>query len=38
MNFQVGLFDDPANFYLVVVAMVALAVGTLLIARWRHWV
>jgi magnesium transporter len=37
MNFKTGLFDDPNNFYLVVAAMVLLAVGILVFARWRHW-
>jgi Mg2+ and Co2+ transporter CorA len=38
MNFKVGLFDDPGNFFLVIAAMAALAVAILLMARWRRWV
>jgi Mg2+ and Co2+ transporter CorA len=38
MNFHVGLFDDPQNFFVVVAAMVALAVGTLFVARLRRWI
>jgi Mg2+ and Co2+ transporter CorA len=37
MNFKTGLFDDPGNFYLVLVAMVLLAIGILGVARWRRW-
>lgn len=38
MNFKPGFFDDPQNFVLVVVAMIALAVGILLFARFKHWI
>ena len=38
MNFKVGLFDDPQNFFVVVAAMVALAVAILLSARFRRWI
>ncbi len=37
MNFKVGLFDQPNLFWAVIGAMVAMAVGTLGIARWRGW-
>jgi magnesium transporter len=37
MNFKVGLFDEPNLFWLVVAAMVAMAVGALGVARWRGW-
>lgn len=37
MNFKVPLFDRSELFYVVVGFMVATAVVTLLIARWRHW-
>ncbi|HET9416701.1 MAG TPA: CorA family divalent cation transporter, partial [Candidatus Limnocylindria bacterium] len=37
MNFDVGVFDDPNNFYIVIGAMVVLAMSTLAIARWRRW-
>jgi Mg2+ and Co2+ transporter CorA len=38
MNFQAGLFDEPGLFYVVVAAMALLAIGTLLLARWRRWI
>jgi magnesium transporter len=37
MNFKVGLFEDANNFFIVIGAMLALAVTTLGIARWRRW-
>ena len=37
MNFQVSFFDDPNVFWIVVGAMIVVAVTTLSIARWRHW-
>ena len=37
MNFRVWLFDDPNLFWLVIGAMVAMAVTTLVVARWRGW-
>jgi magnesium transporter len=38
MNFQAELFDHPDLFYVVVSAMLALAVATLAFARWRGWI
>lgn len=38
MNFRLGFFDDPANFWLVLGAMVALAAVILVVARWRRWI
>jgi magnesium transporter len=38
MNFRIGLFDDSTYFYVVVGAMLALAIATLLFARWRGWI
>ncbi len=38
MNFKPGFFDDPTNFFIVIGAMVVLAVGILLVARMRHWI
>jgi magnesium transporter len=38
MNFKVGFFEQPNLFWLVIGVMVALAVGTLGVARWRGWV
>jgi Mg2+ and Co2+ transporter CorA len=37
MNFEVGLFDDPANFFVVIGAMALLAGGILVVARIRGW-
>ncbi len=37
MNFEVPLFDRPELFYVVIGLMVAMAVATLAVARWRHW-
>jgi len=38
MNFKVPVFDDPNNFYVVLVATVVLAISILALARWRHWI
>jgi Mg2+ and Co2+ transporter CorA len=38
MNFRVGFFDDPMNFWFVIVAMVTLATGILAFSRWRRWI
>ena len=38
MNFKAPIFDDPANFYLVLVATAVLAISILAIARWRRWI
>ena len=38
MNFQLGFFDDPENFWLVALAMLGLAVLVLGAARIRHWI
>jgi magnesium transporter len=37
MNFQLGIFDNPSNVWLVVGFMVSLAIGILGVARWRGW-
>ena len=37
MNFKAPIFDNPNMFYAVIGVMVALAVGTLIFARSRHW-
>ena len=37
MNFELAFFDTPANFLVVVGAMLGLAVLVLGIARWRRW-
>jgi len=38
MNFKAGFFDDPANFFVVIGAMAALAVAILAVARIRRWI
>lgn len=38
MNFKVDFFDNSANFYVVLGAMVVFAVAILGIARWRNWI
>jgi Mg2+ and Co2+ transporter CorA len=38
MNFRIGLFETGWYFWVVCVAIVALAAGTLAIARARDWV
>lgn len=38
MNFKLGFFDEAGNFFVVVSAMVVLAVGILVAARWRRWI
>jgi magnesium transporter len=37
MNFKLGFFDTPGNFYVVIVTMLVLAAAVLLVARWRRW-
>jgi Mg2+ and Co2+ transporter CorA len=37
MNFEVGFFEAPANFFVVIGAMVGLAALVLVVARWREW-
>lgn len=38
MNFQLGFFNDPGHFWLVVAAMVGMAALILGVARLRHWI
>jgi magnesium transporter len=38
MNFKVAFFDDPNNFFIVVGAMAVIAVGLLVVAKWRRWI
>jgi Mg2+ and Co2+ transporter CorA len=38
MNFRIGFFDNPDNFWLAVGAMAALAIGVVGVSRWRGWV
>ena len=37
MNFKLGFFDEPANFWVVIGGMAAFAVAILAVARLRHW-
>ena len=37
MNFQIGLFQDPNAFWIVVASMVVFALTTLVVARRRAW-
>lgn len=37
MNFKEPFFDNPAFFWIVIGAMLTLAVTTVLVARWRRW-
>jgi len=38
MNFQLGVFDDSLYFWVVIVAMIAIAFATLVVARMRDWI
>ena len=38
MNFKVGLFDRAWIFWLVIAAMIGIAVLVLSVARGRHWI
>lgn len=38
MNFNLGFFDDPSHFWLVVVGMLGLAAIVLDVARLRRWI
>jgi magnesium transporter len=38
MNFKVGLFDHPDLFWVTLALIVAVALGTLLLVRQRHWI
>lgn len=38
MNFQLAFFDQPENFFLVLAAMIAFAIGLLALARLRRWI
>jgi magnesium transporter len=37
MNFELTFFDEPDNFYVVVAAMVIVAIGFIVVARNRRW-
>jgi magnesium transporter len=38
MNFKLSIFDDPNNFWIVVIAMVTFGIAMVVIARRRRWV
>jgi Mg2+ and Co2+ transporter CorA len=38
MNFKLGFFDEPTNFFVVIAAMVLLSGAILAVARWRAWI
>jgi magnesium transporter len=38
MNFPAPFFEEPGNLIIVLALMAALALGTLLLARLRHWI
>ena len=38
MNFKLGFFDEPGNFWFVVLAMLGLAALVLGVARIRKWI
>jgi magnesium transporter len=38
MNFRIGLFDNPAMFWVVVAVIVGIAPSAVLVARLRSWV
>jgi Mg2+ and Co2+ transporter CorA len=38
MNFQMPFFEDTANFWVVVGAMVAFGLILLAASRWRGWI
>jgi Mg2+ and Co2+ transporter CorA len=38
MNFRLGFFDAPSNFWIVLGAMLLLATAIIGFSRWRHWI
>ena len=38
MNFRLSVFDEPANFWLALAVIVAVAAATLVAARMRRWI
>jgi Mg2+ and Co2+ transporter CorA len=38
MNFRLGFFDQPVNFWFVLAAMAVLATGIIGFSRWRGWI
>lgn len=37
MNFKVAFFDNPGFFWVVLGLMIAMALSTVVLARWRRW-
>jgi len=37
MNFKIGFFEEPANFWFAVAGMLALAATLVGVSRWRGW-
>ncbi len=37
MNFKVAFFENTNLFWIVIAAMVVIAAGSLVLARWRQW-
>jgi Mg2+ and Co2+ transporter CorA len=38
MNFRIGFFDNPQNFFVAVGGMAVMAIVVLGVARWRGWI
>ncbi len=38
MNFQVGIFESAAYFWVAIAIIVAIAVATVAVARVRQWI
>jgi magnesium transporter len=38
MNFKLPFFDEQNNFWIVIAAMVILAISIVVAARWRRWI
>ena len=38
MNFKLEFFDNAENFAIVLASMAVLAIGILMVARWRRWI
>ena len=37
MNFQIGLFEHPEFFWVILASMILFALATLTVAKRRHW-
>lgn len=38
MNFEPGLFTHPSLFWVAIAVIVSIAVGTIAVAKARHWI